>query len=174
MRAQIQSQVIVYILAAVVMSLVLIFGYQAIQTITKNMEMAQFIRFKTDLSDGITSIAGRYGSSKVIELDCPAKFTKVCFVDLDVIKVDEVNDESSPISQIKEPLIMYSINDMVNPNLNFAKRNVFLCPPCTEQMYVGRIAFDDMDPDDPFMCFAPSNGKLTLTVEGLGDGTRIS
>jgi hypothetical protein len=179
MRAQIESQVIVYVLAVIIMAMVLIFGYQAIHNLTEQGRLIQLKMCKDDLRTGIGSIASNYGSSKALNnIRCPAEFTKVCFVNLDHPYTEtgdnDVMDYIGSIDENDYPIIKDRVSGMVEDN--FERMNVFLCPPCTEQFYVGKIALLAQNGDNTmFKCFTPtSGGALKLTVGGLGDGTSIS
>jgi hypothetical protein len=177
MRAQIESQVIVYILAVVIMAMVLIFGYTAIHNLGEQARSYQLKLCEDDLTKGIESIASNYGSSRTLSnIKCPPEFTKVCFVNLDHPYPETgANDVMDYIGSIDDyPIIQNRVSGMVEKN--FERKNVFFCPPCTEQFYVGKIAILNQNGDDTmFRCLTPTGGgTLKLTVGGLGDGTSIS
>jgi purine-cytosine permease-like protein len=52
-KAQIQSQVLVYILAVVIMAMVLVFGYRAVDGMKKQAEVAQLLTFRSDITNNI-------------------------------------------------------------------------------------------------------------------------
>jgi len=82
-KGQIAGQIIVYILAIVVFSLVLVYGYNAIQDFRNNADQVSYINFKTDLTSAVNSISTDKDSERKMEFSLPSEFREVCFVDDD-------------------------------------------------------------------------------------------
>lgn len=154
-KAQIQSQIFVYVLALIIMSFVLIYGYKSLTSIKDKGDLASTINFKTDIKSAVSSISSDYGSIRVEEISVPPGFREVCFVDL---STNEVPDEYS--------LIKNYVDDVINNNAE--PRNVFLYPEGIESVYVGEI-----EVEDEFLCVDVSYGKISVKLEGLGNRARI-
>jgi len=179
-RAQIQSQVLVYILAVIIMAMILIFGYKALIDMKDRARMAQLIQFRSELKSEITSIGLDYGTSKLESFRPPADYRQVCFVNLDHTyegvndALLQVEEDLAQVEYIRgRAIIKDGVRDMVSNGL--VRKNMFLCPPCSDQEYVGNITILDKDgADTAFRCFGLSQGTLTLRISGLGDRAEIS
>ena len=84
------GQVFVFIVAGITFALIMIFGYNAISGFLKSGEDVAFVQFKTDLESSIKKIYTEFGSVRVEKFTLPAKYTQVCFVDLDAEYDDEL------------------------------------------------------------------------------------
>ena len=157
-RAQIQGQVFVYILALLVMSFVLIYGYKAIKGMEEKGSLAALVSFKTDLKRSVSAIRPNYGSVKIEEFTVPSEYRKVCFIDLD-------KGNTVPVSEY--PIVHNYVDSVIKNNAEL--KNVFLIPPGTESEYVGNITVEGN-----FLCFSATSNKIKVKLEGLGRLTRIS
>lgn len=182
-RSQIQSQVLVYVLAVITMGMILLFGFQVIMGMKERAEMTKLIQFRSTIKTDIISIGMDYGTSKQKSYAPPANYRQICFVNLEYAELgkNEVNLRFQEKSEETQDLLgrnaygilSDAIRDMVSENA--ARKNLFLCPPCTMQEYVGNITLTDKDgADTAFMCFPVANGKVTFRVTGLGDEAQIS
>jgi hypothetical protein len=180
--AQIQSQVIVYILAVIIMGMTLIFGYKAFSDMNQRACDIQRIQFRSDLKSDIASIGIEFGTSKLKSYRMPCgNYRQICFVNLDHTDWAGSNDV---VEQMKNIKTTFSVRDAVssmipspsNPDaILAARKNLFFCPPCTYQDYVGNITLlDDHGDDTVFRCFNVSQGTLTLRIVGTGNIAQIS
>lgn len=171
-KAQIQSQVIVYILAVITMGMILLFGFMAISNMKETVCMNQKVMFQKDLKSDIAAIGGDYGSSKIRNYQSPCgDYRKVCIVNLEYNEGD--------VRQILEtanadPIIQDAVRDILNPDQNYERNNLFLCPPCVEQIYLGNITITDGGLDTAYKCFNITQGRLSLRVTGMGNRAQIS
>ena len=86
-RGMLQQQVFYYILGAVMISLILFFGYQQIVKLTGFNEQANFVKFKTDFQDALNDIYYKNpGSTAIYSLTStnkplllPRDVKEVCF-----------------------------------------------------------------------------------------------
>ncbi len=146
-RAQIHAQVLVYILAIVILSLVLTLGYKAIQGLREQNDDTVRIEFQRKVIAGVKDLEYDRGSMKKKEFRVPDGFREVCFVDLD---------------KALDPGTNEIINNSVDTG---AKSNVFLCPPCTQTFYAGNITTDP----NP-LCTRIQNSRINVWFEGEGAG----
>ena len=78
-KAQIASQIFVYIFALFVISLILWFGVKAIYSFTKQAEEIELVRIETDLKARISSVAAEYDTREKVEVRLSKKFKDICF-----------------------------------------------------------------------------------------------
>ena len=163
-KSQIAGQVFIFILAAAMAILIIVYGYKAISSFTSRTEEIALINFKTGLQSEIRTIASDYGSVKKLELMLPQDFKEICFIDLDSAKTSAQKQSTSLCSGPKaRPEVC---DAWKNPTSE--RENVFLIP--SYPIKVARIQLLDSD----FLCMTPIGNKLSLRLEGKGDRTYIS
>jgi hypothetical protein len=156
-RAQVQSQIFIYMLAIIITALILIYGYNSFKKIKEQGEVTELINFQTNIKRSVDTLSYDYGSVKTKEFNVPGNFRKVCFVSLNPLP---------PLSALnKYPLIKDSVASNV-------QKNVFLWPPGTESFYGGNISIDPAD--NGYFCANVSYGRISLRLEGLGNAVKIS
>ncbi|MFH1398730.1 MAG: hypothetical protein ABIG95_01305 [Candidatus Woesearchaeota archaeon] len=164
MKSQIQSQIFVYILGAIIMSLVLLFGYRSIRGMIGRGEQTSLLKFKSELKSTIATVSQDYGSIKLAEFEIPSGYRAVCFVNLTYDR----NHLLDKIDGNHYPYIRDVVMDILD-NSNAHKQNVFLMPPGTESDYVGNISVNT-----GFHCFNASQKKIKIKIEGFGNRAILS
>ncbi|MDP3766217.1 MAG: hypothetical protein Q8R04_06925 [Nanoarchaeota archaeon] len=153
-KSQIYSQVFIYILTIILISFILVYGYNAIQSFKKRAEQVSCLKFKNDLSNAIESISSDFGSIKRKDLQLCAGYSQVCFVE---------TFESPNLPNKVDPIIKDSI-------LSNAGKNVFFVENIAkEAFYAGKIS---VEPD--VLCIKAANNKISLRLEGKGDHVLLS
>jgi len=149
-KGQIAGQIIVYILAIVVFSLVLVYGYNAIQGFRQNADQVLYINFKTDFTSMVNSLSTDKGSEKKMEFSLPSEFREVCFV---------AKDGSAGNNEI--------VKDAASPQSD----NVFLIKYSggVESFKAGPLTFSFSD-----SCQDLVDGKLKVKLTGEGNAARVS
>lgn len=155
-KAQIAGQIFIFVLAAFLAALILIYGYKAIGGFTKRTEQIALIRFETDLSNTIKTISSDFGSVKKLELNVPSKYQKVCLIDLN----KSVPTQYDPFCR-SNPIICDAWTDKT--------QNVFLVPMAETTFPI--LILEIADPGH--ICPPVRQGKITLRLEGLGDRTKV-
>lgn len=153
-KSQIMGQVFIFILAAAIFILILTYGYRAISGFGKRSEQVALVEFQTELEGAVKSIGLDYGSVKKVDLTLPAKYTEICFVDLD--------KEPSPEFESMHPRMYESWLG--------GTQNVFLTPMEDTPINAGDIYVGEKG----FLCLPIAGGKITLRLEGLGDRAGIT
>ena len=152
--AQLYSQIFVYILTIMLVSFILVYGYNSVQNFKKRAEQVSCLKFKNDLINAIDGISSDFGSIKRKELQLCSGYSKVCFVE---------SFESPNLPGDIDPIIKDSI-------LSSTGRNVFLLDNIAkESFYAGKIS---VEPD--VFCVKAMNGKVDLKLEGRGNHAVIS
>lgn len=149
------SQIFIYILSIILVSLILLYGYKSINHFMTRANEVAYIKFETDLKSIVEIMGPDHGSVKRQEFSTDYK--TICFVDSDEI--------GGPGIVGIHPVI----NNFIISGVN---NNVFLITPdeSVEKSFdVGRIKVDSK-----FLCLDSVKGRIRLEFEGMGDRTKIS
>lgn len=153
-RGQLYSQIFIYILTIILVSFILVYGYNAVQNFKKRAEQVSCLKFKNDIVNAIEGVSPDFGSVKRKELQLCSGYTKVCFVE---------TFENPNLPNDIDPIIRDSI-------LSSTGRNVFLLENIAkESFYAGKIS---VEPD--ILCIKAVNSKINLRLEGKGNHAVIS
>ncbi len=160
------GQIFIYVMAAIIFSLVLLYGYRAIGDFINRADQVAEIELRTDLKTSIKSTASSQDvKQKVITV--PSKFKEICFIDLDV-------QDHAGLTPAQTAICDDTSDDYNALICNFwttgTQNNVFLIPGAEVTIDVGNIDLGS----DGFLCIPTSDGKAKLRLEGAGDRTRIS
>ncbi len=151
-------EVLIYVLSALIVGLVLYYGYQAVAGFGEKQKQFQYLQFKTDFENAINTIAPDFGTVRISSISVPSNFLEVCIVDPNKIGSPPQNLKDQ---QTKYPLIYDSVNEGV-------EKNIFPMPD-GEPFYVKKIQLEAN-----FNCFPVIQGHIKLRLEGLGDRAKIS
>ena len=153
-KSQVHGQIFVYILTVVLVSFILVYGYNAIKNLKNRAEQISCLKLKNDLQISVESILSEFGSIKIKEIDICGGYKKICFVE---------TFETPFLTSNVDPLI----RDSVSSN---AGKNVFLVDKIAkESFYIGRIS---VDPD--VLCISEASNKVRLKLEGRGNHAILS
>lgn len=161
--SQLQSQLFIYILAMVLVSFILIFGYNSVQNFRDRAEKVSCLKFENELKSAIESISGDFGSVKRKDFQLCKSFQQVCFVDDNIIdraSPNAIDQENTPISV--DPIIKDSI-------ISETPGNVFLVSGVAkDSFYAGKISVQG-----DVLCIKTLNNKIVLRFEGEGNKALI-
>jgi hypothetical protein len=150
------NQIFIWALAAIMMTLLLIFGYRAINTITNRGEQVQYLGFQNELRSIMESTMD-YGAERRASFRPPAGFKEVCFV--------KTYGGLPSVNAVPEdyPLIRDNINSQISTS------NVYLVKEVSEESF----SIGDIDVDGGFLCVEVNRGEIKLRIEGFGKYARI-
>ena len=153
-RAQLYSQIFIYILTIILISFILFYGYSAVQNFKKRAEQVCQLKFKNDLVNAVEIISSDFGSIKRKDLELCAGYSQVCFVET-----------------IERPALPNNIDPIIKDSiLSNTGKNVFLVEKIAkESFYAGKIS---VEPD--VLCIKASNNKLSIRLEGKGSHALLS
>lgn len=156
-KAQIQSQIFIYVFALIVVSLILVFGIKAIYSFKKDTEKVSIVNFQTDIKTLVASAAAEYGSVQKAEILLPKEFRQVCFTDSETANID--------ISTY--PLIYNAVVDKTADNVYLVKEanNV-------EQFKTQTSIL--VNYPNHFMCINNTKGKIVFTIKGMSRYAEVS
>jgi hypothetical protein len=150
-KGQLLSQVFVFMLAAVTLVMILLFGYKYIDSFMEQQEKVEMINFRDTLLDGVNSIRTRYGSIDKLTLQIPSRYGELCFVD---------SDSSGNLVQDR-PLL----HNLWSSDKN---QTVFLIP-----LSELNIKVENVQVENGYFC-TPTETKMDLKLESLGKKVKIS
>ncbi len=160
-RSQIQSEVFLYILGAIILSLIILFGYRAVRDLINTGNQVQITSLEADLSSKVREISTSIYTVRRLQVGIPSGYTEVCFVDSDAIGAGRTLPDAPP-------LVRTSVETKI-------RKNVFLVPPGSVSFDAGEIEVSRVTtPPTYFDCIPVSGGIIILRLEGLGNRTRIS
>ncbi|MEK6857976.1 MAG: hypothetical protein AABX39_05300, partial [Nanoarchaeota archaeon] len=152
-KAQLLSQVFVFMLAAVTLVMILLFGYKYIDSFMEQQEQIELIQFRDTLVDGVNSIRTRYGSVDKLTLSIPSEYNELCFV----------ASEQPPNSKLQDDRpLLYNLWSADN------NQTVFLLP-----LQELNIKLENLQVDNNYFCI-PTQTKLDLRLESFGKKVKIS
>ncbi len=159
-KAQIQSELLKYILVTVVAFLIIVFSIILIRNLSEKKREAELVGFKSDIASSIEVIATRYGSVDREIFEIPEDIELVCFLDLS--KREEI---------LETPLVDKYIF-MKDSLESEAAQNIFLIANdmLSDTLYDENVCFKSYP---YYQCVETSFGQLDLLLQGLGSCTTI-
>ena len=158
-KAQIHGQVFIYILTLIITAAILLYGYNAIKSISNKAELVEFVKFKNDIKQDFEKISTDYGSVEVETYSVPSKIKEICFYQRGN------GPDFLPFPENINSLIKDSINDETGNNVFLVMGNAI------EPMKLSRIEISESDYN--LVCIKISSNRLKLRLEGLGDGVLV-
>ena len=161
-KAQIQSQIFIYVIAIAIFAFILVYGYNAIRGFGEKSDQISYIKFKTDLTSTISRVAPDFGTVKRQEFFIGGDFQQVCFVQTHNPPIRLTTDIAG--NPITNPIIKDAVTSK-------SEDNTFLLSSSVEESFnIGNI---NVSPDG-FKCIDILNGKINIQFEGGGDHAVIS
>ncbi len=155
-KSQVIGQVFIYILALIIFSLVLLYGYKTIKNFSNKADDISLIQLTTDIKTSVKKISYDYGTVIKKEISIPGKYSHVCFIDLDHQAEISLQDE--------HPAVYNSWYDR-------AQSNMFLI---TEKEEIQPYHIEGIKILDKYECLDVKQGKIILRLEGKGDHVELS
>ena len=156
LKGQMQ-QVFIYIMTIVVIGIILLLGYRAIDgLIAKGCDVEQ-TTFKSSMENYISKYSS-FGSLHKETISVPCDYRQICFVDADKINDDTFNTDNG--------IIESSVQAGIEQNIFLEKKGV------TDP--IGFMKEVDIESVSGIECIENRNGKFYITFEGLGRSTRIT
>jgi len=157
-KSQISGTVFVYIFSAIIIALILIFGYRSIAGTTEKIEQTELAIFKNRIISDIKAMSADFGSSREVSYSIPSQ-TQLCLFDLE--KKESIFEN---LPEGFNLLIIDSIRNNVRKNAFVWGNEIF------EPFYAGEIEIEE----PYFYCIKPIAGKISFVIEGFGNRTLIS
>lgn len=170
-KGQISGQVFIYILALIIFSAVLLYGYNAIKKFGQQSEELLITQLTNDIRTEVEKIESQYGSVEKLSVEVPERFDKICFIDtrdgcinrpgdLDCINHDwHVEDY---------PLICDTWHDCTGENMFLVEGNT------VEGFNIGALAVKASPAGERFFCTDVQIPKTSFRLRGTGTYAEIS
>jgi len=152
-KAEVSTQVFLYVMIVVVMGAVLLLGYKFISSITRNSDQIALNDFKDNVAEKITGVKNNYGQVTVEEFNLNKKYSPVCFV----------NTESSP-DLSNYPLIKSSVDTGSKENVFVMSNNNIVASLQTEPLIIA----------GNLLCINNTAGIIKLRMVSLGYAVNLS
>jgi len=160
-KSQIHAQIFIYVIAIILFSLILVYGYNAIKGFKERSDQITYIRFKTDLVSTVERVSPDYGTTKREEFFVGGNYDRVCFVQS--YGIGDPITHAYVRGNINDNIILDSFESEVN-------KNVFLFANTLQESF----DIGDINVTSGYLCIPIINGKARLEFEGKGDHTLIS
>jgi hypothetical protein len=155
-KAQVMGQIFIFIMAALIIGVIMLIGYNAISgTLSKSCQIEQ-LSFKTRLESLIERSNG-FGSVTKESLIAPCKYSTVCFVDATQI--------GTSLAQCKNRIINQSSSDG-------DAKNIFVSTS-TRTVPIGYAPLLRLNNTENCTCITEKNKNFQILLIGKGSGTYI-
>jgi len=161
-KGQMAGQVFIYITAIIVIGVIALIGYNAIDKIVKKSCDADQATFKLDIENEIESRTSD-GSVYMEKLNAPCEYDTICFVDASII--------NSPVARVSfqctnNTIIQNSVRQGIQQNIFVISNQQ------TKQLGYSEL-ISSTDPSK-CLCIKERSNKFYLTFSGRGTSTEIS
>lgn len=177
-RAQLYGQVFIYILTIIIISFILIYGYNAISNFKGRTEQIVSLKLGEDLKSSVQRITPDFGSVIKKEIDVGSA-SQICFAENFEYLGNRnfpVGKDSNSDSIVVDPIIKDSIKSSESSLDHSKDKNAFLIGKSALNSFnIGNIKVGDGSITlFNVLCIKPVNGKVALKLEGKGDHALIS
>lgn len=159
-KAQVQSQVFVYILTMIVIGLLLYFGITWIGDLLATGETIGATQFKVNMENAFSNLD--YGSQRTEDFSVPEGIKRICFL-----------DNTQPKDIGNSALCLSGSDDYAPLICNLWKDNasaVGFSPAAETQIDIGPVKIGS----PYFICFDTENrNRISLRLTGLGDRIKV-
>ncbi|MBW3003963.1 hypothetical protein KY328_05420 [Candidatus Woesearchaeota archaeon] len=153
-KAQMQTHLLIYIVAIVLVALILIFGYRAVRTFIERGQEAEFVTLRSDLQRTVNSVAVSFGDVRIEDYSFPPKYSKVC-----LLSTANMAQPPQSLLELEHPLIYSAV-------AAGSESNMFLVDKVGEPFAdIGNIKVQN-----DFQCFELVDGKLRLRFDWAARG----
>jgi len=185
-KAIIVGELFIYILAVVVFSMTVYFGFKAINTIIKQKEQIDFVSFKISLEREIKEVYSDFGTITVFNernAFVGEGLKRICFVDTSKEIYPLLNEIISPgICNKKNKDYNFEMCDSWKANEQALTQNIFTDPRSKGDILIETKFLVDGNGDGKedragscaptdkcfYLCIDDKNGRFDFSIEGRG------
>ncbi len=163
-RAQVIGEVFIYILAVILFSLIMIYGYNAVRNLGDKADTVVILQIEKEMKSSVQKIASDYGTIIKKEVTIPNKFDKVCFIDISYTGQQSTNIcmQGNPDYN---PIICNSWKDKISKNMFLMSKSIDVL-----SIDIGSARIPQLH----YFCQNVVFGKITLRLEGKGSYTELA
>ena len=160
-RAQV-NQAIIYIFAAIMIIIILGFGYKSLAGARESLDIVQLVKLQDDLSRNIKTMSSEFGSFRKFSYAAPQGVTTVCFA-------EDPSEVSGFPLDCAEPCGVASVPIGPYIELEPDKNIFFFSTALLKSMKIDKLSTGCCQRK----CFDAVGGRFILVLEGIGDRTKI-
>ncbi len=158
---QVQAQVLIYVLAIIIASGLLLYGYRVVSTLLKTQDDILLLQFERDLSSKVREKSYEFRSVEKIELRLPPELDEVCFADLSFASL-----AAQAATKQNRILVGDSLEDSV-------RKNVFILQDKQlHELFDGGSL--SVSVPDKLLCIPVEQGQVRIQLTSLGRSVEIS
>ncbi len=166
-KSQIHTEVFVYILALVIVSFIVVYGYSAARDFQETTHQVNLLTFKTELEGQLSSYVGDLGSRRNKEVRVPQGFDEVCFVDLTMDFEDYENQDDLWEGLANDyPLIFTSWMNQVSGNIFLLRGGV--------PEFILYVPDMELESERVFICEEILGRNLEYSFRGKGGSVEVT
>ncbi len=166
-RAQVQTQIFIYIMALVIGAGILIYGYNAVIGFKKQADEVIYLEFETTLKNDLKSLS--FGSVKIKNYNLPTTTAQVCFKTKDAI--GDAGYSAVSTEQVRQQS-KYTYTLIANAIKAGTEDNIFVYPKGERAFFAGVNL--DLGSTIKFKCFDVKSGVLKIKITGQGSSVLVS
>lgn len=173
-KAQIQTQVFIYILSMIIVGLVLLYGYNAVRGFRDRQETVSLIETENMIKNSIKAMSSEFDSIRKQELFLPGGIELICFVDRELVGTVPAEEACKygltpiPLKNHLDPKVSASWT-ILKDAIADGTGNIFLIPDGTVNYLVGNIQVAD----DKCICIEKTGSQAIYRMRGLGNGVEV-
>ena len=156
-KAQPIGQIMMYIIASIVLSLILVYGYNAVNNFRSQADEVIMVKFKSEMSELVSKIASDYGTVVKEVMDTPIRFDHLCFVDL-----------SKQVNNTLDAAPFYLVHDSWGST---ADKNTFLVE---SSGFIDSFYIENLGLLQDHFCLEIVDGRVDLQMSGTGEKVIVS
>lgn len=169
-KAQIQSQMFIYLLAIFIIGLLLLFGVKSILQLFKQADDIDFLTFKTEIEAASQRIASNYGKWEKLTFTLSSHVEKICFVQHKAYPEAAIfYKDQEGLCLAQHPDYDFLVCDAWKEGVLY---NVYPLPfsdfQAGEGIYLGELEVRN-NQGKHYLCMPVSNGKITIKLVGQGN-----
>jgi hypothetical protein len=158
-KGQIAGQIFIYILAALIIGMIVLLGYWAINKIVPQTCEVEQLSFKKNIENMLEQY-NSFGSVKKVTIASPCEYEQLCF-----IAAGTIGDPTS-LPHCDNKIIASSAHDGDQKNI-FAIAQKRVIP-------IGYSSFVSVDDETACTCISQRNKNFYITLKGNGASTTVT
>lgn len=175
-RGIVVGQVFIFIMAAIVFAVVIIFGYSAITDFLDKGEKVAYVTFQNDLEGVFNGIYSDYGTvvvySGINGFPVPSTYKKICFLDLDYVGGKSQKGICVSGHKDYDPIVCDAWQSV--QGWEQGDQNVFLDPIGLGPIKVYKLKIEVNGREQGYFCRPVVQGRADFRIEGKGNHVLVS
>tara|TARA_Y100000310_G_scaffold151291_1_gene150896 strand:- start:31767 stop:32300 length:534 start_codon:yes stop_codon:yes gene_type:complete len=170
-KSQVSGYVFIYILTAVLVSVIFIYGYNAITNFRQQAEQLALLKFENELQNSVDKVSFSKNTVEIKDFSVPGQFSEVC-----IIKNNpNLPDLTGTSIEADYPIIFDSVKDDLEKNIFLLSSKLPHSFWIEHKIQTAILTSPSAPPTETnFLCLEPLTGKLRLRLENKGTYVQIT